>query len=48
MKISLEKLAEKLDICKTHWKEIFAISFLMHFFFDWFVFAAGFLVGKYF
>jgi hypothetical protein len=27
----MNKIAEWLDICKTHWKEIFAISFILHF-----------------
>jgi len=43
----MKKIAEWLDICKQHWKEIFAISFFMHFIFDWVVFLAGYLVGKY-
>jgi len=25
------KIRDWLDICKTHWKEIFAISFILHF-----------------
>ena len=43
----LERFAIWLDICKEHWKEIFALSFVMHFVFDWLIFLAGFLVGKY-
>ena len=43
----MRKLAEWLDICKEHWKEIFAISFIMHFVFDWFIFLLGFLAGRY-
>jgi hypothetical protein len=43
----LKKLANWLEICKVHWKEIFALSFVMHFIFDWFVFLAGFLIGRY-
>ena len=43
----LKKLADWLEICKVHWKEIFALSFVMHFIFDWLVFLAGFLVGRY-
>ena len=31
----LEKVADWLQICKVHWKEIFAISFIMHFVFVW-------------
>jgi len=27
----MNKIAEWLDICKTHWKEIFAISFILIF-----------------
>ena len=27
----MKKLAEWLDICKVHWKEIFALSFIFHF-----------------
>ena len=42
-----KKLADWLEICKVHWKEIFALSFVMHFIFDWFVFLAGFLIGRY-
>ncbi len=41
----INKLLEWLDICKVHWKEIFALSFLMHFIFDWFIFGAGVLLG---
>ena len=36
----MKKIAEWLDICKVHWKEIFALSFLMHF-----IFALGVLLG---
>jgi len=43
----IDKILDWLDICKKHWKEIFAISFLMHFVFDIFIFWAGFLVGKF-
>lgn len=42
-----ERIAERLDVCKTHWREIFAISFLLHFVMDGFVFLAGYLMGKY-
>ena len=42
----INKVIEWLDICKVHWKEIFALSFMMHFFIDIFVFWIGFLVGK--
>jgi len=44
----MNKILEWLDICKVHWKEIFALSFLMHFVFDWFIFALGFMVGSYY
>ena len=27
----IDKLIEWLDICKLHWKEIFAMSFILHF-----------------
>ena len=27
----LSKLADWLEICKIHWKEIFALSFMLHF-----------------
>ena len=27
----IKKIAEWLDICKVHWKEIFALSFIFHF-----------------
>ena len=42
----MNKILEWLDICKVHWKEIFALSFLMHFIFDWFIFALGFIMGS--
>jgi|TARA_B100001778_G_C17986013_1_gene361452 hypothetical protein len=41
----LEKLANYLDICKIHWKEIFALSFIMHFAFDGFILLLGILIG---
>jgi len=41
-----EKLADWLHICKVHWKEIFALSFLMHFVFDVIIFYAGYVVGR--
>ena len=44
----MNKILEWLDICKVHWKEIFALSFLMHFVFDWFVFALGFIIGSHY
>lgn len=33
----LERLAEWLHVCKAHWKEIFALSFVLHFVMDLFV-----------
>ena len=27
----IKRLADWLDICKVHWKEIFAMSFILHF-----------------
>ena len=42
----VKKFNEWLGICKVHWKEIFALSFVMHFIFDIFIFWAGFLIGK--
>jgi len=42
----MKKIAEYLHICKKHWKEIFALSFIMHFVFDIFIFWIGYLVGK--
>jgi len=41
----MQKIAEWLDICKIHWKEIFAISFIMHFLFDGFIFLLGIIIG---
>jgi len=43
----MKKITEWLDICKVHWKEIFALSFILHFFIDIFVFWLGFIVGRY-
>ena len=41
----LEIVAEWLEICKGLWKEIFAISFIMHFVFDGIILAIGILIG---
>lgn len=46
----LEKLAHWLDVCKTHWKEIFALSFALHFIMDLLIigplfFLLGYLFG---
>ena len=43
----MKRITEWLDICKVHWKEIFALSFILHFFIDIFVFWLGFVVGRY-
>jgi hypothetical protein len=40
-----EKIANWLNICKIHWKEIFAISFIMHFVFDGFILLLGIIIG---
>jgi hypothetical protein len=42
----MRKLAEWLNICKEHWKEIFALSFGFHLLTDWIVFLAGYMLGK--
>ena len=41
----LEKVADWLQICKVHWKEIFAISFIMDFVFDGIILAVGIRIG---
>ena len=41
----IDKVKEQYSICRMHWKEIMAMSFLMHFFFDWIVLAVGILIG---
>lgn len=41
----INKVIEWLDICKIHWKEIFAISFIMHFLFDGFILLLGIIIG---
>jgi len=41
----LEKIAHYLDICRIHWKEIFALSFIMHFLFDGFILLLGIIIG---
>jgi len=43
----MKRLAEWLHICKVHWKEIFALSFILHFVFDVFIFWLGVFVGRY-
>jgi hypothetical protein len=41
----MNKIVEWMDICKTHWKEIFALSFMLHFFMDLFVIGPLFYVA---
>ena len=41
----IDKVKKQYDICKIHWKEIMALSFMMHFLFDWFKFGLGVLLG---
>ncbi len=41
----IDKVKEQYNICKIHWKEIMALSFMMHFIFDWFIFGLGVLLG---
>jgi hypothetical protein len=41
----MEYIKEKINICKVHWREIFAMSFILHFFMDWIVFGLGVLLG---
>ena len=33
----MKKIAEWLEICKVHWKEIFALSFIFHLITDIFI-----------
>ena len=46
--IMFTKLREWLDICKVHWKEIFAISFMLHFVMDLFIIGPLFFLLGYF
>ena len=41
----INKIIEWFGICKIHWKEIFALSFIMHFAFDGFILLLGILIG---
>ncbi len=41
----IDIVKEQYNICKVHWKEIMALSFMMHFIFDWFIFGFGVLLG---
>jgi len=40
----MKKIIEWFDICKVHWKEIFALSFVLHFVMDLFIIAPLFYV----
>jgi len=42
----IDTFNEWLGICKVHWKEIFALSFVFHFVFDVFIFWLGVFVGR--
>jgi len=44
----MKKLAEWLKICKMHWKEIFALSFLLHFIMDLLIIGPLFFIVGYF
>jgi hypothetical protein len=45
----LVKIRDWLDICKVHWKEIFAMSFVLHFIMDLlFIGPLFFLLGYFF
>ncbi len=44
----LKKIATWLDICKAHWKEIFALSFALHFIMDLFIIGPLFFLLGYF
>jgi len=44
-RIMIDIVKEQYNICKVHWKEIMALSFMMHFIFDWFIFGFGVLLG---
>jgi hypothetical protein len=44
----MKKLAEWLKICKMHWKEIFALSFLLHFIMDLLIVGPLFFIVGYF
>ena len=44
----MKKIAEWLDICKKHWKEIFALSFALHFIMDLLVIGPLFFLLGYF
>jgi len=44
----MKKIAEWLEICKMHWKEIFALSFLLHFIMDLLIIGPLFFIVGYF
>jgi hypothetical protein len=44
----IERIRDWLDICKVHWKEIFALSFLMHFVMDLLLIGPAFFLLGYF
>ena len=44
----MKKLAEYLEICKKHWKEIFALSFALHFIMDLLIIGPLFFLLGYF
>ena len=44
----LKKLANLFEICKVHWKEIFALSFILHFVMDLIVIGPLFFLLGYF
>jgi hypothetical protein len=44
----MKKIAEWLKICKMHWKEIFALSFLLHFVMDLLIVGPLFFIVGYF
>ena len=44
----MKRIAQWLDICKTHWKEIFALSFALHFIMDLLIIGPLFFLLGYF
>ena len=44
----IDKLKENIEFCKCHWKTLFIGTFIMHFIFDWFIFALGFIIGSHY
>ena len=41
----VDKILNHFEICKVHWKEIFALSFMWHFVFDWVILGLGIMIG---